>query len=88
MFPVASEWNPKQARLKERILHPEAFEEAMRLCLALHAVVHCAEVSHSPAPTFQDAVWEGLTREAFVVMPTVKDVTVAWNLWHITRIED
>ena len=21
-------------------------------------------------------------------MPTVKDVTIAWNIWHITRIED
>jgi hypothetical protein len=35
-----------------------------------------------------DELWEGLEDKAFRTMPTSKDDTIAWNIWHITRIED
>ena len=49
---------------------------------------HTAMTRVPGAPTFLDDIWDGLTREAFETMPTVKDVTIAWNIWHVTRIED
>ena len=95
MFSVANDWNPVQARLKEVISDPGRFGESINLCLYLHSIVHSSRVSHPDmastplkAPTYLDAIWDGLTREAFETMPTVKDVTVAWNIWHVTRIED
>lgn len=88
MFQVGTDWNPKQARLKELIVKPEKFKEAKELCLQLHSIVHSSEITPGIEPTLLDEVWEGLTEKAFLTMPTVKDVTVAWNIWHITRIED
>lgn len=88
MFQVGSDWNPKQAQLKSIILDPDKFDEAIQLCLELHSIVHCSHISSGKDPTFLDEICEGLTTNAFITMPTIKDVTIAWNIWHITRIED
>ncbi len=88
MYQPAVDWNPKQGRLREMIRKPECFEQAMRLCLELHAFVHRACVSNSQGPTLADEVYAGLRETDYCQMPTAKDVTIAWNLWHITRIED
>lgn len=88
MFQVGIDWNPKQAKLKELTLNTEKFKEAMELCLYLHGIVHTSEISHNPETSYYDEIMNGLTQEAFTIMPTIKDVTIAWNIWHITRIED
>jgi len=81
-------WNPKQSRLRETLSDINHFDEAMQICLELHRIVHSGKVSGSLNPTYYDEIWNGLSREAFITMPTTKDVTIAWNIWHITRIED
>jgi hypothetical protein len=88
MIQVATDWNPKQALLKEIILKPDRFDEAMNLCLEMHSLVHVSEVSVASGGTFEDDLWDGLDETTFRTMPTVKDDTIAWNIWHITRIED
>lgn len=88
MFQVGSDWNPKQAQLKALIADAGKFSEAIKLCLQLHGIVHTADISNNLEASYYDEIMSGLTKEAFTIMPTVKDVTVAWNLWHITRIED
>ena len=85
MFQIGRDWNPKQARLKALLRDPSAFQEALALCLELHALTH--EGSPGEA-TFLDEVKAGLTRKAFLTMPTPDDATIAWDLWRITRIED
>lgn len=81
-----AELYPLQKRLNDIIRVPERFSEARELCLALHASVHFAQ--DGAAPTVMDELWRELEPEDFAVMPTVKDVTIAWNIWHITRVED
>lgn len=88
MFKVGQDWNPKQALLKDILGKKEHFKDAINLCLQMHQMVHLSEISDSAKDTLADEVWEGLTEDAFSVMPTGKDVTIAWNIWHITRIED
>ncbi len=88
MFQPGSDWNPLQARLKELITQKEHFEEMQQLLLLMHSLVHSKKVYAGSTDTFMDEIWEGLTDKAFRTMPTVKDDTVAWNIWHITRIED
>ncbi|WOO38517.1 DinB family protein [Anaerocolumna sp. AGMB13020] len=88
MFQVGISWNPRQAELKELITKTEKFSEAMELCLYLHGIVHSSELSDNSKASYYDELMNGLTKEAFTTMPTIKDVTIAWNLWHITRIED
>ncbi len=85
---IISLWNPKQSRLRETLSDINHFDEAMQICLELHGIVHSGKVSGSLNPTYYDEIWNGLSRETFITMPTTKDVTIAWNIWHITRIED
>lgn len=81
-------WNPKQAQLKDALSDTKRFDEAMKLCLELHGIVHSRGVSGLSHPTYYDEIWDGLNHEAFIAIPTPKDATIAWNIWHITRIED
>lgn len=85
---ITREWNPKQALLNEIIQKPDRFGEAMKLCLEMHALVHESGMVQNGGRTFEDEIWNGLDDVTFRTMPTVKDVTIAWNIWHLTRIED
>ncbi|MDF2906747.1 MAG: hypothetical protein K0R34_2068 [Herbinix sp.] len=82
------DWNPLQARLKELITKKEHHEEMQMLLLQMHSLLHSKEVYGVGFDTLMDGIWEGLTDKAFRTMPSVKDDTIAWNIWHITRIED
>lgn len=88
MTSLSTAWNPKQALLKEIILKPDRFDEAVNLCLDMHALVHSSEMSHVSFQTFEDQLWDGLSETVFRTMPTPNDVTIAWNIWHLSRIED
>lgn len=55
--------------------------------LELHAKLHLSEVSDTDKNEV-DALLQDLSREEYAVMPTGKDETIAWALWHIARIED
>jgi hypothetical protein len=88
MFSVSTQWNPLQKRLRELLDGKESFKEAMELVLYMHGLLHTREISGQIEPTLMDEVWEGMTDFAFRTMPDKADVTVAWNIWHITRIED
>ncbi len=81
-------WGEQHQLLKSIVLKPERFEEAINLCLELHAMVHSSEMSSGKTSTFEDEVWEGLDEKSFRCKPTLKDRTIAWNLWHLARIED
>lgn len=88
MISVAVQWNPKQAMLKSIIQKPDKFDEAIKLVLELHSMVHESEMCDIEIKTFEDELWDGLDEKAFRTMLNDKDVTIAWNIWHITRIED
>ena len=79
MGALTADWNLNQTRLREIIKQEDRFGEAIELCLSMHALAHGALTGE---------IWEGLPDESFSVMPTARDVTIAWNIWHITRIED
>ena len=85
MYKPSTDWNPKQKRLREIILMPGCFSEAMELCCELHGLVHQHEVSDAPGETLADEVYGNLRDEDFR-FPGER--TIAWNLWHIARIED
>lgn len=88
MFKVTTQWNPLQAKLKEIIRKKDRFDEMQQLLYEMHSIVHSSVVYGKPEPTYMDEVWSELESDVFCTMPTDKDDTVAWNIWHITRIED
>ena len=88
MSDIAADYELQADRLRRLLKAKKTFEPAMELALDLHAVTHTGVVSGSSSPTFCDHVLEGLADEDYSVMPTEKDETIAWHLWHIARIED
>jgi hypothetical protein len=88
MFQVTKDWNPKQTLLKDIILKKDRLSETKMLLQEMHSLVHSSPVYGTQPVTYMDEIWDGLNDLAFRTMPTIKDVTVAWNIWHITRIED
>ena len=81
---TASEWNIQQKALKELIGKKDTFDKAKDLYLSMHRYLHFSDNDN----TLMDQLWKMLDKKDFSIMPTTKDVTIAWNIWHITRIED
>jgi len=80
MLKPAKDWNPLQSRLKELLKKRETFKEAMDLCLIMHSQLHFSN-------SYFTQLWEGLSEERFR-RSTKQNFSIAWQIWHITRIED
>lgn len=88
MFNVNKDWNPKQKRLNQIIRKSDCYKEARELFIEMHGMVHSGKVSLKTSSCVIDELWDDLEDKDCRIMPTEKDVTIAWNIWHITRIED
>ena len=85
---IVNGYNAQIDKLRKCIKSSRSFESAIELALEIHAITHTSMVSSSNIPTFCDNLLDGLVDSDFSVMPTSKDDTIAWHLWHIARIED
>ena len=65
MINVSEQWNPKQALLKEYLSRRDEFDEAIKLCLEMHSLVHTSEMSSSTVRTYEDDLWDGLNEQVF-----------------------
>ncbi|MCU9614840.1 DinB family protein [Caldibacillus lycopersici] len=84
-------WNENHRKLKEMIQKPEQHTDAISLFLSQHALLHHESLSHSNQPTLETALRTNLEelmyRKYPVSNPDTKN-SIAWHLWHISRIED
>ena len=87
MYKSEIEWNSNLERLKSIIKKQEYFDEAISLVLDLHSSVHSSNVSGKKTPTLADEIFNGVSEECFRT-EIVNKRTFAYNIWHITRIED
>jgi hypothetical protein len=81
-------WNAQQSHLREIFLKSDKFDEAMKICLEQHSMVHSSEMSRTNVETFEDELWKDLDDTTFRTAVGVKGRTVAYGIWHSTRIED
>jgi len=88
MLDIEKDYSLLIDKLRKLIKPLKTFDSAIELALEIHAITHTSNVSSSGTPTFCDDLLDGLQNEDFSVMPTQKDKTIAYHLWHITRIED
>ncbi len=88
MFDVATDYFLKHEQLKKIIAKRESFCEAVQLALDLHAMTHFSEISGCNKTTYEDEIWEDTPVTNFCIMPKRRKFTLAWHIWHITRIED
>ncbi len=81
-------WGSQQSLLRSIILKPDKFDEVIELCLNQHEMVHSSEMSPKNITTFEDELWQGLDETTFRTMLAKDNTTIAWCIWHSTRIED
>ena len=62
-------------------------EDSVFAFLALHEKLHLSEISDGE-PNETDTLLNDVSPQEYRVMPTAKDETIAWALWHMARIED
>lgn len=80
-----NELGEKQKELSAVIRRKDGLDEAKKLFLELHTQLFPSDGS---CKTAFDGLFEGIKPDDFAVMPMKKDASIAWALWHITRIED
>lgn len=88
MFDIEKDYNSLIDELRKLIKPLKTFDSAIELALKIHAITHTSVVSSSSTQTYCDDLLNGLKSEDFNVMPTEKDKSIAYHLWHIARIED
>lgn len=85
---IDDSWSEKHKSLNKIIRKKVCLDEAKVIFMDIHGQLHCGTVSDSNENTIMDKLLEGLQSEDYAVMPTKKDETIAWVIWHIARIED
>ena len=81
-------WNNEIKELRKIILKPDRIEESKYLALQLHSMVHLSIMSGVDEKTFEDELWKELDENTFRTSINKKGRTVAYGVWHSTRIED
>lgn len=73
--------------LSSLIRKPSETERSKDLFLQIHAKLNSSVVSDTDRNEVDTLLWD-LKQNEYAVMPTNRDETIAWALWHIARIED
>lgn len=81
-------WARQQQVLRQLLSEETRHEEAMRLFLDQHAMLHAGAMAETGAWSFEDEVVTGLSDEQWRLRPEGAANSIAWLLWHIARIED
>ena len=88
MIASVKEWNATIKNLKGLILKDGHGGEVTEMMLSLHRFVHAASVSSTGADTYEDSLWKRCDGETIRRFCRTKLYSIAWHLWHSTRIED
>ena len=81
-------WNQQQQALNRALSRPGDHQKAIDLFLSHHAMLHTAKMARSKLWSFEDEVWQDTTEEIVRCIPPKCEHSIAWCIWHITRIED
>lgn len=87
------DWNNNHKRLRELLKKSEYHLEAIQLFHYQHSWLHSSKINQLDwnYSTLQDNLLNGLDVETFRRFPVSNPDTknsIAWHLWHITRVED
>jgi hypothetical protein len=88
MDPNRKLWNEQHKHLSQALNKQSGHSTAVDLFLRLHAMVHDERMSNSGLHSFSDEVWQGTSEAAIRCVPLKFEHSIAWLIWHITRIED
>jgi hypothetical protein len=81
-------WNQQQQVLRQSLASLNNLPRAIDLFLRQHAMMHAAGMSQMGLRSFEDEILGGLAEQQMRIIPRNLDHSIAWVLWHMTRIED
>jgi hypothetical protein len=81
-------WNQQQQALRQSLASLEDPPKAIELFLNQHAMLHATRLSQMGLWSFEDEIMEGLTSQQIRTIPRTLEHSIAWVVWHMTRIED
>jgi hypothetical protein len=81
-------WTSQQTVLRNVLSSSVHFEQAIPLFLQQHAAVHSASISGKQTWSLLDEALADLTDAQICARPPHGVNSIAWLLWHTTRIED
>nr|WP_308624196.1 DinB family protein [uncultured Eisenbergiella sp.] len=77
----------KHKELNRIIRNKDKLPEAKKLFLEIHEKLFPSEMTGG-SETQVDGLFRDLTDREYAIMPSSKDETIGWAVWHIARIED
>ncbi len=81
-------WNDQHKTLRKALRGELPFDQAIDLLLRQHAMVHHGVRTDASQYCFEDDLWAGLSDQTFRCIPPGDEHSIAWAIWHVTRIED
>jgi hypothetical protein len=81
-------WNEQQKALRQSLTSLENPSVAIEIFLRQHAMLHAAGMSGMALYSFEDETLAGLTDQQMRTIPRNLEHSIAWVVWHSTRIED
>lgn len=84
-------WNANHKKLTKILLNPAEHDRTIDLFLNQHALLYSSAMAGSGQATLEDELVKEIREETIRQYPVhVPDTrnSIAWHVWHITRIED
>ena len=78
----------QQTELRRILMSFSQHSKAIELFISQHAMLHSAKMAQTESWSFEDEVLNDMIEEQIRRIPQNCDHSVAWNIWHIARIED
>lgn len=82
-----AQWYPEFVKLQEMLKKPDNISDVIGTLSYLHSQLHSSEIYDSER-TYYDEISVQICKENFSICPRKTNMTIAWDIWHITRIED
>ena len=81
-------WNKKQTEFRGILLSFNRHNRSIQMFLSQHAALHSAKMVQTEPWSFEDEILNDMTEEQIRRIPDNEEHSVAWNIWHLARIED
>jgi hypothetical protein len=78
----------QQTELRRLMTSPGKFDEAIRLFMVQHAMLHSERVAQTGSWSFEDEVLNDISESQMRKIPSGCDHSIAWLIWHLARCED
>jgi len=78
----------RQTELRAIMRDSDQYNQALRLFLSQHAMLHSKKVDPSGPGSFEDEVLDDLPEEQVRSIPEGYEHSAAWLVWHMARCED